>query len=147
LAPVDAYIHHRNARWILGDDVEIVASREFFGQHLTVNAAVGMVRREDVTSADESRVILTFVGSRLHASIDRNPRVLIGTGLTVTARQRLVVRLVRTVDANAPVTLDIVARGDASRGRPEEVVERGPELRMGGRITRRGRAWQWNAYD
>ena len=132
---------------ILGDDVEVVASREFFGQHLTVNAAVGMVRREDTTTLDETRVELTFAGGRAYSAIDRNPRVLIGTGLTITARNRLVVRLVRTTNANVPVSLDVVARGDASKGRCEEVVARAPQLRLGGRIVRQGRGWTWTARE
>ena len=75
LAPVDAYIGVRNAQWILGDDVEVIASREYFGQNLTIARATGLVERRDVSVDGETTVTLTYVGdpawpasARTHAS-------------------------------------------------------------------------------
>lgn len=142
LAPIDAYIHHRtatgedNTRWIVGDQVEIVASREMFGQHLTFTRAMGFVERVDDTSATETRVTLTYLGAEGSETVETNPRVLIGTGLTVSARRKLVVRLVKTQDPARPVYLSITAKGLASRGRHDEVEQRAPMLTMGGELRR-----------
>ena len=142
LAPVDAYIHHKtgsgasNTRWILADDVEVVASREYFGQNLTFTRASGLVERVDDTRAAESRVTLRYRGAPGTESVTTNPRVLIGTGLTISARRTLVVRLVATRDASRPVYLRVTARGRASRGHQDTVEQRAPQLDLGGELRR-----------
>ena len=80
------------------------------------------------------------------ASVGTNPRVMIGLGLTVTARRSLVVRLVKTRDATRPVHLRVVARGKASRGRKEEVLQRAPEILLGGEIRDAGGVWKWTPF-
>lgn len=147
LAPVDAYIGVRNGQWILGDDVEVVASREYFGQNLTIARATGLVERRDSSVDGETTVTLTYVGDPGMASVGTNPRVLIGLGLTITARRTLVLKLARTRDANRPLYLRAVARGKASRGRKEKVEQRAPELQVGGEMRRdpSGR-WVWTPF-
>lgn len=144
LAPVDALVHHSNAQWILGDEVEVIASREYFSPILTANAMPGHVRRDNETVGNEIQVRLTYVGVPGAASAMTNPRVLIGTGLTVSARHTILVRLVSTTDPSVPVRLRIVARGEASRGRGEVVDQRAAELVLGG-VMRRGEAcdYRW----
>ena len=146
LAPVDAYIGVRNAQWVLGDDVEVFASREYFGQNLTIARATGLVERRDESVDGETTVTLTYVGDPGMASVGTNPRVMIGLGLTITARRSLVVRLMKTRDARRPVHLRVVARGKASRGRKEEVLERAPEIVLGGEIRDAGGAWTWTPF-
>jgi len=147
LAPVDAYIGLQNAQWVLGDDVEVTASREYFGQNLTIARMGGIVERRDDTSGGETTVTLTYRGVAGMESVEQNPRVMIGLGLTISARQRLVVHLVRTRDANRPVHLRIVARGRASRGRKDDVQQRAPELQLGGQLTRGADgAWLWTPF-
>lgn len=147
LAPVDAFIGARNAQWILGDDVEVLASREYFGQNLTMTRASGLVERQDDMTGGETKVTLTFRGDPGAASVTTNPRVLIGTGLTVTARRTLVVHLMKTRDARRPVYLCVTARGSAARGRGDQVTERAGELVLGGEIKRgAGGAWTWTPF-
>ena len=142
LAPVDAYVHAKtasgqdNRQWILGDHVEVVASREYFGQNLTFTRASGLVQRVDDTTATEARVTLTYQGAEGTESVTTNPRVLIGTGITVSARRTLVVRLVKTQDPDRPVYLSVNARGLASRGRGDDVQQRAPQLRIGGELRK-----------
>jgi hypothetical protein len=144
LAPLDAYIGVRNSQWILGDDVEVFASREYFGQNLTIARASGLVERRDSSVDGETTVTLTYVGDPGMASVGTNPRLLIGLGLTVTARRTLVLHLMRTRDANRPVELRVNASGNASRGRKEEVLERAPQLQLGGEIRRDAAGgWTW----
>jgi hypothetical protein len=143
LAPLDSFIHARNAQWIIGDVVNVTASREYFAQNLTINATLGTVRRRDTTSAQATVVELDYLGAEGTASITTSPRILIGTGLTIMARKRLVLRLVKTEDVNRPVSLRVVAQGEASRGRKKEVLQRGPMLSLGGDIRRSGRRYAW----
>jgi len=143
LAPVDAFIHATNAQWILGDDVEVIASREYFAQNLTVNATLGMVRRQDTTRVEQTIVELVYIGPPGTASITTSPRIMIGTGLTITARHRLVLRLVRSASETVPLKLRITARGEASRGRKDEIFIRRPTLQLGGEIRRQGNRWVW----
>jgi hypothetical protein len=147
LAPVDAFIaaglKGSNSQWILGDEVEVIASREFFAQNLTVNETLGTVRRRDTTRRGETVVELTYLGAPGTASITTSPRILIGTGINVTARRRLVLRLVKTQDAMVPLRLRITARGDASRGRRDEVWVRSDALVLGCEIRRQGNRWVW----
>lgn len=146
LEPVDAYIGVRNSQWVLGDDVEVIASREYFGQNLTIARATGLVERRDASVGGETTVTLTYVGDPGMASVGTNPRVMIGLGLTVSARRTLVVKLAKTRDANRPVHLRVVARGRASRGRKDEVLERAPELVLGGEIRASGGGWAWTPF-
>ena len=146
LAPVDAYIGVRNGQWVLGDDVEVIASREYFGQNLTIARATGLVERRDSSVGGENTVTLTYVGDPGMASVGTNPRVMIGLGLTVSARRTLVVKLSKTRDANRPVYLRVVARGRATRGRKDEVLQRAPELVLGGEIRANGNVWAWTPF-
>ena len=147
LAPLDAYIGVRNQQWILADDVDVYASREYFGQNLTITRAPGLVERTDSSVDGETTVFLRYVGAPAAASVMTNPRVLIGVGLTVTARRNLVVHLQRTRDANQPVYLRVVARGKASRGRKDHVEQRAPELQLGGEIRRGSSGWVWTPFE
>jgi hypothetical protein len=69
---------------------------------------------------------------------------MIGTGLTVSARRTLRVRLVKTTDPDHPVRLRVTARGEAARGSRDKVLERAPQLVLGGDLRRRGGAYAWN---
>ena len=143
LAPVDSYVHHRNSQWILGDTVDIYASKEYFSQVLTMNTHIGLVHRKDEKVGDQEIATLTFIGHETQRSAMTNPRVLIGTGITVSARRVLRLRMAPTSDANVPIRLRVVATGNASRGRDEEVAQRGPQLQIGGTMRNvRGR-WVW----
>jgi hypothetical protein len=143
LAPVDWYVDAQNAQWILGDEVLVEASREYFGQSLTINARVGAVERTDDVQPDVTIITLRFMMPPSQAAVENNPRVLIGTGLTVSARRVLRLRLFRTVDADTPVSLRVTATGDASRGRKERVEGRAPTLRIGGSLRRATGGWAW----
>lgn len=146
LAPVDAWIdHRRNPQWILGDEVEVVASTEYFAQALTLNREgfSGLVERRDDRQGDDTVVTLRFLGDESQMSAMSNPRVLIGTGLTVTARRLLILRLRRTRDTRQPVLLRVTANGRAARGRHETVLERAPMLRVGGTLRWVDGAWRW----
>ena len=143
LAPVDAFISARTAQWIMGDEVQLVASREYFEQVLSVNNAVGRVKRSDTVRDEETTVTLTYLGSPGSVTVTTSPRVMIGTGLTINARRRLVLHLVKTHDANVPVRLSVTATGDAVRGRKQEVLQRGPMLGLGGELRRSGSGFAW----
>ncbi len=143
LASVDAFLDERNAQWILGDDVLVEASREYFGAQLSVNVRTGTVSRTDDVRLDETVITLTYLLGRMQRAAENNPRVMLGTGLTVTARRTLRVRLFKTVDPSVPVALRIVATGDASRGRREQVAARAPVLQVGGTLRRGTGGWGW----
>ena len=143
LAPLDAFISARNAQWIMGDEVEVVASREYFAQVLSVNSAVGLIQRTDTVRADRTTVTLVYLGQEGSVTVTTSPRIMIGTGLTINARRKLVLHLVKTSDGNVPVRLSVSARGDAVRGRKEEVFQRGPMLGLGGELRRQGSGWAW----
>lgn len=149
LAPVDAWIdHRRNPQWILADSVEVVANTEYFAQVLTVNreGLTGLVERRDDRQGDDTVVTLRFVGDESQMSAMTNPRVLIGTGLTVTARRLLVLRLRRTRDTRTPVVLRVLANGRAVHGRDEEVLLRNESIRMGGTLFWNGARWEWRTF-
>ncbi|MFV1959143.1 MAG: hypothetical protein ACC662_06990 [Planctomycetota bacterium] len=143
LAPVNAYISARNAQWILGDDVDVVASREYFAQYLTLNEPVGRVQRTDKTTIDETTVTVVYPGPKGSVNVTTSPRIMIGTGLTINARRKLVLHLVRTTNPEIPLQLRVTASGDAVRGRKQEVLQRGPMLVLGGEIGREGGRWVW----
>lgn len=152
LAPVDAYVHARSSQWIVGDDVEVFASREYFATALTMNAPTsglvsGVVRRVDEMTPEGPVVTMTYLGAKSTSSIQTNPRVLIGTGITVSARRTLRVRLVKTSDANVPVRLRVQANGEAVRGRREEVLERAPSIVIGGTLRRQGGGHVWETIE
>lgn len=150
LAPVDAYFRAgaggANTRWILGDTVDIVASKEYFAGILSVNRGP-FVTRHDTKVGDDTVVTLKFLGSGNQASASNNPRVQLGTGLTVTAYSTLRVRLVKTVDRRVPVRLHITARGRAARGHREHVIKRGELLTMGGSLVASGGQWVWSPIE
>lgn len=143
LAPVDLYVDARNAQWILGDDVLVEASREYFGQILSVTARAGAVSRVDDVQPDVTTITLTFLMGRMQQAVENNPRVMIGTGITVSARRTLRVRLFKTQDPSVPVALRITATGDASKGRKEQVLARAPVLQIGGTVRRSPAGWRW----
>ncbi len=143
LAPVDSFLHARNNQWILGDYAEVYASREYFATALTINTRVGLIQRHDRDELGDKIITLTYVGHPEAASAMANPRILIGTGLTVTARKRLVVRMVKTKDSRRPVYLRVLARGTASRGKGEKVLQRGDNLQLGGALMFRQGRWTW----
>ena len=147
LLPVDAYVDAgagaSNSRWILGDEVTIEASREYFGSILSISSRTGAVHRSDEVRPDETLTTLTFMMGKLQTAVENNPRVMIGTGITVSARNVLKVRMVRTTDPSVPVRLRIVATGNASRGHKDNVAERAPVLQMGGQMRWTGSAWSW----
>jgi hypothetical protein len=135
LIGVDRYVRAKyNPQWILGDEVDIVASREYFAQALTVVTPVAdpRVHRTETRDRNGTLVTLTYRGPPESANVAVNPRVLIGDGLTVTARRVLRVRLIRTVDPRWPVRLRIEARGSAARGSGDDVYRREPFLVLGG---------------
>jgi hypothetical protein len=143
LAAVDEYIHARNRQWILGDEVEIHASREYFAPVLTLNARVGVVGKTEKEVPGGTIVQLTYLGHPKGASALSNPRVLIGTGLTVSARRRVTVYLMKTTDSRRPVYLRVLARGQASRGRKEKVLQRNETLQLGGSMQHVQGRWRW----
>lgn len=143
LAPVDLYVDARNAQWILGDHVSVEASREYFAPLLSVTARLGSVTRTDEVRRDETIITLTFAMGRYQQAVENTPRVMIGTGLTITARQTLRVRLFKTADADTPVALRVVATGDAARGRRTQVEARAPTLQLGGQLRRAPGGWLW----
>src|SRR5262245_35229442 len=58
LLPVDMYVDagqgQKNTRWIVGDDVVVEASREYFGPAISIAARQGAVQRSDEARADET---------------------------------------------------------------------------------------------
>jgi len=123
LAPVDAYVKRRV--WYVGDDVDVVASREYFAQYVSFVSAKGVVDRQDVETPDGTVVTVTYIGAREAINEETAPRALIGTGITVSARHRLTVRFVKTRDPNVPVRLRVAAMGNASMGQGSNKLRRG----------------------
>src|SRR5205823_2896547 len=134
LAPMDAYVRRRF--WVIADEVEVVASKEYFVQNLSIAARIGFVRRDDKEGADEATSTLTFLGSPGQVDFDTAPRVMIGTGITVAARQRVVLRFVRTKNADLPVRLRIAANGNARLGTGADVRRREPTIVIGAQLRR-----------
>jgi len=122
LAPVDAYVRKRV--WYVGDEVDVVASREYFWQYVSFVAAKGVSDRHDAEDENGLVVTVTYLGPPALLDESTAPRILIGTGITVSARKRLVVRFVRTRDADVPVRLRIAATGEASMGQGAQVLRR-----------------------
>jgi hypothetical protein len=146
LAPVDSFLSARNSQWLVGDEVEIVASREYFATALSLTApSGGYVDKHSGVVGDEEVTTLTFRAPRSEASITTSPRALIGTGVTAMARKRLTVRMRRTTNPDMPVVLNVNATGDASRGVKNAVLERGDVLTIGGTLRRKGKGYEWNS--
>jgi len=146
LRGVDQYLasgpQGSNTRWILGDHVEIVASTEYFANVLSLNRG-HFVNRTTRIDGNDTVETLKFLGAANQRSAMTSPRAQIGTGLTVTARSTLTVRLSHTRDPSVPVRMKITATGNASRGHKEEIQNRGPTLTMGGNLIRQGDRWVW----
>ena len=134
LAPVDAWVKRR--RWILGDDVTVTASREYFGPLVSMTERIGYVRREDTDVGGDVISTMTFVGPKEGIDIQTAPRLFIGTGLSVMARRRLTLRLTKTRDDSVPVRIQIQATGKASTGVADQVGQRAEALVMGARVYR-----------
>lgn len=144
LAPVDAWVDARNAQWIVGDEVLVEASREYFGPIIAIAARVGSVERTDEVLPDVTTVTLRFMMGRSSLAVENNPRLQVGTGITVSARSVLRLRLRKAQDVQAPVALRILAQGEASHGRGEQVERRGPSLQLGGALRRSAGGWAWS---
>jgi hypothetical protein len=139
LAPMDEWIKRR--RWVIGDEVEIDASKEYFSQVVSVAARTGLVRQEVSEAGGVTTTVLTFVGRPEDLDVTAAPRVLVGLGLTASARRRLVLRLHKTVNPDLPVRFRLVARGKASGGVGDKVLQRADELGAGATIRREGGRW------
>jgi hypothetical protein len=134
LAPMDGWIRRR--RWLIADDVEVTASREYFAQNLSVTERIGSVTRTDTEQNGIGTSVLTYIGPAETIDQQTAPRVMIGTGLTVMARRRLTVHLVKTRDANVPVQIRVRAVGRASAGSASQVIQREDALTVGARLYR-----------
>jgi hypothetical protein len=145
LVPVDSYVSRR--RWVIGDEVEVIASREYFVQALMVASSVGRVRREEATDANGATITLSFVGEPHEVDVTTAPRVMIGTGLNVSARRRIVIRFLRTTDPAVPVRLQVTARGMASVGAGETVERRAEEIVVGGVLRRTPEGFRFQEMD
>lgn len=141
LAPVDGYIRKR--RWILGDEVDVTASKEYFSPNLTIVSRVGTVRQEESLDPNGATVTLTYLGPPGTIDPASAPRMMIGIGITVTARRVIRIHLVRTMDPNLPVRLSISARGKASTGVAETVERRSDDITIGGTLRKEGAAYRW----
>lgn len=145
MQPVRDWFSVRNRQFILADVVEIRASKEFFSQVLTTNTHIGMVRKQERVVNGDRIITLKYVGRNAPSAMN-SPRVLIGTGFTVTARDTLRVHLTKTYDPARPVNIRVSARGDAARGRAEEVLQKDDHmLEVRGALTwdRANRRWVW----
>lgn len=147
LGGVDHWLSARNAQWVLGDVVDVYASKEYFSTMLTLNAKVGTVQRQDRKVGDDHLVVMRFLGTKGSASAMTNPRVQIGPGLTVTARTVLRVRMAKTRDARYPVQLRVVATGDAAHGRGDDTLRRDDMIELGGTLGYQTDHWLWRAYS
>lgn len=134
LAPMDQWVKQR--RWILGDQVEIDASREYFGAIVSIATRIGFVKQEINEAGGVTTTTLTFLGRPEQVDVQTAPRVLVGTGLTVTARRSLTLRLHRTTNPDLPVRFRLVARGKASTGSGDLVAQRGDQLGIGASLRR-----------
>lgn len=142
LAPIDGYIKKRS--WILADVVEVVASKEYFVQYISIAARIGLVKRVDSEDANGMTSVITFLGSPEDLDVATAPRLLIGTGITVSARQKLVLRFARTRNPDVPVRLRITAQGKARQGVGDQTLRREESIVMGVGLRRLpGGGWQY----
>lgn len=144
LAGVDAWVAARNAQWIVGDEVLVEGTREYFAPILAIASRVGAVERTDEVTPEVTTVTLRFMMSRSSLAVENNPRVQVGAGLTVSARRVLRLRLVQAHDLRVPVWLRVVAQGDASQGRRDRVERRGATLSLAGALRRTAAGWSWS---
>ena len=147
LAGVDHWLSARNAQWVLGDVVDVYASKEYFSTMLTLNAKVGTVQRQDKKVGEDHLVIMRFLGQTGAASAMTNPRVQVGPGLTVTARKVLRVRMAKSRDPRYPVQLRIVANGKAAHGKGDDTLRRDDMVELGGTLGYAKDHWLWRAYS
>jgi len=146
LKPVDDWLSARNTQWIIGEVVDVYASREYFASMLTLNAKTGLVHKRETTVQGDPVTILTYVGATFATNAMRAPRVQIGSeahGLSISARKVLRVRMAKTRDPARPVQLRVVARGKAVHGTHEKVLRRGDALELGGVLRRSRGRWYW----
>jgi hypothetical protein len=141
LAPVRQFIDRR--RFLLGDEVDVVASKEYFVQNLMVASALTGVTRVDRETPEGAIVTLTYHGGAAQQSVANAPRVMIGQGIEILARSRLTVRFVRTRDPATPVKLTAVARGRASTGAGDVVERRADSISIGGMLRREAAGWKF----
>ena len=134
MAPMDGWIRKR--RWLIADDVEVTASREYFAGNLSVVERIGSVTRTDSEANGIGTSVLTYIGPPETIDQQTAPRVMLGTGLTVMARRRLTVHLVKTRDASVPVQVRVRATGKASAGSASQVMQREDALTIGARLYR-----------
>ncbi|MDA1194675.1 MAG: hypothetical protein O2894_05780, partial [Planctomycetota bacterium] len=120
---------------------------EYFATMLTLNAKVGMVQREDRQVGEDTLVIMRFLGNDYSASAMSNPRAQVGTGLTITARRVLRVRMAKTLDGTRPVQLRVVATGKAAHGRGDDTLRRDDPIELGGSLVYRDGRWAWGPYS
>jgi|GEM_PF-2240976 len=142
LAPIDGYIKNRG--WILGDVVEVVASKEYFVQYISIAARIGLVKRVDSEDDNGMTSVVTFLGSPEQLDVSTAPRLLIGTGITVSARQKLVLRFARTRNPDVPVRLRITAQGKARQGVGDKTLRKEESIVIGVGLRRAaGGGWQY----
>lgn len=142
LAPIDGYIKRRS--WILGDVVEVVASKEYFAQYISIVARIGLAKRVDSEDENGMTSVVTFLGTPEQLDVATAPRLLIGTGITVSARQRLVLRFARTRNPDVPVRLRITAQGKARQGVGDQTLRREELIVVGAGLRRLpGGGWQY----
>lgn len=147
LAGVDHWLSARNSQWVIGDVIDVYASKEYFSTMLTLNAKVGMVQRQDRKVGEDHLVVMRFIGNKGSASAMTNPRVQIGPGLTVTARRILRVRMAKTRDQRHPVQFRVMATGTCAHGRGEATLRRDDQIELGGMLGYRTDHWEWRAYS
>jgi hypothetical protein len=147
LGGVDRWLSAKNSQWILGDVVDVYASKEYFATMLTLNATVGMVQRKDQDVGGDHLVTMRFLGHAGSSSAMTNPRVQIGIGLMVSARKVLRVRMAKTQNAMRPAQLRIVANGSAAQGRGDDTLRRADYIELGGTLGYRTDRWVWAPYS
>ncbi len=138
-----------STRWVIGDNVDVIASKEFFEQLITVSRGPLVARTDRKLGRGDLLVTLRFLGQQGQASAETSPRLLIGTGWSVLARKKLVLRFVETQNAAQPVRLQIRARGDAKQGHKQKIIKEAKNIVVGGDLVRRdrGRGWVWRPYE
>ena len=136
-----------STRWIIGDNVDVIASKEFFEQLITVSRGPLVARTDRKLGRGDLLVTLKFLGHQGQAGAETSPRLLIGTGWSVLARKKLVLRFVETQNAAQPVRLQVRARGDAKQGHKQKILKEAKNIVVGGDLVRRGRGWVWRPYE
>ena len=96
-----------------------------------------MTDRHDQEDENGLVVTVTYLGAKELISEATAPRILIGTGITVSARRRLTVHFVKTRNVDVPVRLRIAVNGEASMGRGADVLRRKePQIVVGCALRR-----------